>query len=130
MGLKGLHALNVVHLDIKPDNIFVKGGTFKIGDLGHACLAQMQTSPVSKPASSSMDIDEYFEHEEYLSSSCGMQVDEGDAKYMARELLEDEYGALPKADIFSLGASAYEMCLGRDLPPNGAEWASIREGAR
>ena len=34
-GIKELHALNIYHRDIKPDNIFFTGtGTWKIGDLG------------------------------------------------------------------------------------------------
>eukprot|EP00598_Pedospumella_elongata_P011809 CAMPEP_0184988102 /NCGR_PEP_ID=MMETSP1098-20130426/22969_1 /TAXON_ID=89044 /ORGANISM="Spumella elongata, Strain CCAP 955/1" /LENGTH=61 /DNA_ID=CAMNT_0027512773 /DNA_START=62 /DNA_END=244 /DNA_ORIENTATION=- len=37
-----------------------------------------------------------------------------------------------KADIFSLGATVYELCLGRYLGAEGeegiAEWHSIRDG--
>ena len=34
----------------------------------------------------------------------------------------------PQCDIFSLGATAYEICLGRPLPPNGPEWVALRQG--
>ena len=34
-GLHHLHSLNLVHLDIKPDNIYIAAeGVFKIGDFG------------------------------------------------------------------------------------------------
>lgn len=35
---------------------------------------------------------------------------------------------LTKADIFSLGATIYELLIGEDLPNNGEEWHAIREG--
>ncbi|KAJ4460520.1 putative membrane-associated tyrosine- and threonine-specific cdc2-inhibitory kinase [Paratrimastix pyriformis] len=35
LGLKWIHDRNIVHLDVKPDNIFIKGaGTLKLGDFG------------------------------------------------------------------------------------------------
>ena len=55
-------------------------------------------------------------------------VDEGDVRYMARELLNENRDHLPKADIFSLAASVYEMFLHSPLPSNGEEWAALREG--
>ena len=33
-----------------------------------------------------------------------------------------------KSDIFSLGATMYEICLNRPLPDNGNEWQDIRHG--
>lgn len=33
-GIKHLHDKNLCHMDIKPENIFVKDGVFKIGDMG------------------------------------------------------------------------------------------------
>jgi len=40
----------------------------------------------------------------------------------------EQYDHLPKGDIFSLGASMYEIALGRELPANGPEWNQIRDG--
>ena len=62
LGLKSLHEKDIVHLDIKPENI-LKGasGRYKIGDLG---LARLQTM---------------------LS-----EVSEGDSRYLAKEILSDD----------------------------------------
>jgi serine/threonine protein kinase len=99
----------MVHLDIKPANIFVKRQpssdhiTYKLGDLGLVTLAD----------------------------TCG-DVVEGDCRYLSKEVLHDDFRNLKQCDIFSLGATVYELCLqpGRPegLPPNGDEWHEIRSG--
>jgi wee1-like protein kinase len=33
LALDAVHKLKIVHLDIKPGNIFIKGGQYKLGDL-------------------------------------------------------------------------------------------------
>ncbi len=43
--MKGLHELNVIHRDIKLENILVHKGVLKIGDLG---FAKRLTDKVSK----------------------------------------------------------------------------------
>lgn len=50
---------------------------------------------------------------------------------MAPELLsqfidEDSIPDLSKADIFSLGASIYELMIGEELANNGSRWQAIR----
>ncbi len=80
-GLAFIHAKNLVHLDIKPDNIFLSINedlmTYKIGDLGHVT-----------------DIYDPF-------------VEEGDSRYLAREVLQQKYQLLPKADVFSLALTIF-----------------------
>jgi wee1-like protein kinase len=87
---------------LQPANIFVSGEVdvvYKLGDLGLATL----------------------NHD-------ARDVIEGDSKYLPRELLLEDFSALPMADIYSLGATVLEMALGRALPGSGPEWQQIRDG--
>jgi serine/threonine protein kinase len=47
---------------------------------------------------------------------------------MSKELLSGDHDDLTKSDIFSLGATMYEICLGKPLPSDGPEWQAIRAG--
>lgn len=105
LALEFLHNNSMVHLDINPDNIFVKNDQFKLGDFG------LVTKIWENNSSNSND-----------------DVEEGDSRYMSMELLAGDHTDLTKSDISSLGATVYEICLGRPLPVNGQEWQDIRSG--
>lgn len=106
-GLQQLHENDppFVHLDVKPDNILFVGEpsegkfTCKLADLGMATRA-----------------DGHYD------------VEDGDARYLAGEMLQENFSDLPKADVFSLGASVYELARGWPLPTHGEEWHAIRQG--
>uniref|UniRef100_T1JYP1 Membrane-associated tyrosine- and threonine-specific cdc2-inhibitory kinase n=1 Tax=Tetranychus urticae TaxID=32264 RepID=T1JYP1_TETUR len=98
--LKHLHERDLIHLDIKPDNIFIsKDGLFKLGDFGLVVKA------------SEIDIDE---------------VTEGDPKYLAKELMQGKF--TKAADIFSLGITTLELACDLEVPSNGNGWHQLREG--
>ena len=86
-GLQHIHSNGLVHMDIKPQNIFLtEDGTLKIGDLG-------------------------------MMREDGNVEDghEGDQTYMARELLDTNAKA-PSADIFSFGTYR-TMHVARSIAP-------------
>ncbi|KAA8543128.1 hypothetical protein F0562_021377 [Nyssa sinensis] len=98
-GLQFIHGKGITHLDVKPDNIYVKNGVYKLGDFGCATLLDRS-----------------------------LPIEEGDARYMPQEILNDRYDYLDKVDIFSLGAAIYELIRGSALPESGLLSLNLREG--
>eukprot|EP00871_Galdieria_phlegrea_P002199 jgi/Galph1/2980/GphlegSOOS_G1621.1 len=108
LGLAIYHDKGLVHLDIKPENIYITSDdVYKIGDLGLTASSESE-----------------------IISGYNLDLSEGDSRYIAPELLEENYDNLTKADIFSLGATAYELCRLSKLPllSGGDEWHQIRRG--
>lgn len=88
------HANGVIHQDLKPANVMVAGGTAKVMDFGIARRVQETMSTLSR-----------------------VEV-AGTPAYMAPEQ-ERGGGAGPAADVFALGACAYETLTGRTPFPSG-----------
>jgi Tol biopolymer transport system component len=97
-GLAAAHDRNIVHRDMKPDNVFiVSDGRVKILDFGIAKL----TRPSDDAAS----------HTGFpTETEPGMVV--GTAGYMSPEQVRGER-VDPRSDLFSFGAILYEMLTGR-----------------
>eukprot|EP00754_Rhynchopus_humris_P010493 Rhum_TRINITY_DN14159_c17_g1::Rhum_TRINITY_DN14159_c17_g1_i1::g.71239::m.71239/K08857/NEK1_4_5; NIMA (never in mitosis gene a)-related kinase 1/4/5 len=91
--LRYLHDRNIMHRDIKPDNIFLtKGGAIKLGDLGLA--KQLRQTPRG------------------AVTYTVFRGPAGQPSYMAPEQVRGlEHG--PPIDIWSFGCVLYEMCTGR-----------------
>jgi tRNA A-37 threonylcarbamoyl transferase component Bud32 len=117
LALELLHRKDMVHLDIKPENIFIRNDQYKLGDFG-------LVSKITRV------YDQEADNVRYQPAATN-DVEEGDSRYMSRELLTDGGTTsldLTKCDIFSLGATLYEICSGQPLPPNGPEWHTLRDG--
>ncbi|CAI9105353.1 OLC1v1004259C1 [Oldenlandia corymbosa var. corymbosa] len=97
--LQFIHERGIAHLDVKPDNIYVKNGVYKLGDFGCATLLDQS-----------------------------LPIEEGDARYMPQEILNEKYDCLDKVDIFSLGVTIYEIVRGSALPESGPHLLNLREG--
>ncbi|XP_077242478.1 WEE1-like kinase [Tasmannia lanceolata] len=97
--LRFIHERGIAHLDVKPDNIYVKDGIYKLGDFGCATLIDRS-----------------------------LPIEEGDSRYMPQEILNDKYEHLDKVDIFSLGAAIYELVKGSPLLESGPQFLNLREG--
>ncbi|CAH2308267.1 membrane-associated tyrosine- and threonine-specific cdc2-inhibitory kinase isoform X1 [Pelobates cultripes] len=100
-GLKHLHDRNLLHLDIKPANVFIAfSGVCKLGDFG--LMVELDGSDGSGDAQ------------------------EGDPRYMAPELLDGVFGKA--ADVFSLGMTLLEVSCNMELPTGGEGWQLLRQG--
>jgi wee1-like protein kinase len=65
-----------------------------------------------------------------LTHGISKEVEEGDCRYMAPELLNEETEKdLTKSDIYALGMTLIEILSGKPLPKNGNEWHEIRSKA-
>ena len=92
LGLQRAHESNLVHRDIKPSNVMLThGGEVKILDLGLARLEE--------PLAGGHDV-----------TSEGQIM--GTLNYMAPEQLGDSHAVDQRADIYSLGATLYNLLTG------------------
>ena len=124
--------ISYVVIVAQPENIFVKNNLYKLGDFG---LANAFTT-----------------NGEITSVA---DIEEGDSRYMSKDLLESNRpkdltkvcGAqfwihlivcmttslnssrvIRQCDIFSLGATMYEVCSRQPLPSCGQDWQDLRHG--
>lgn len=135
-GLLFLHSHGVLHLDVKPDNIYLSKGTWRIGDFGLAVARYQDGSTVGLLR---------VKGSLWRSGRCcwactclacltarfgtptGLPVpgpatlvqqdwEEGDGDYVAPELLARGGEPSPASDVFSLGATLYECATGDGAP--------------
>uniref|UniRef100_A0A1A9WLH8 Membrane-associated tyrosine- and threonine-specific cdc2-inhibitory kinase n=1 Tax=Glossina brevipalpis TaxID=37001 RepID=A0A1A9WLH8_9MUSC len=100
LALKSLHDRNLIHLDIKLDNVLIgDDDSCKLADFGLV-----------------IDVDRANRH----------QATEGDSRYVAPEIMMGKFSKA--ADIFSLGIAILELACFLELPANGPLWQQLRSG--
>jgi tRNA A-37 threonylcarbamoyl transferase component Bud32 len=98
-GVQALHERSLVHFDLKPANIFLKGEVARVGDYG---LSKLVTE-----------------------SRHSLSFGRGTPYYMAPEMLKRRGDA--RSDVYSLGVILFE-CLTGDVPFKGdSEWEVLRK---
>lgn len=99
-GLKCIHDKNLIHLDIKLENILITDDSIcKLADFGLV-----------------IDLNRENLH----------LATEGDSRYIAPELMLGKF--TKAADIFSLGIAIFELSTNLELPSNGLLWQQLRSG--
>jgi serine/threonine protein kinase len=107
-GLAYLHSKNppIIHQDIKPDNILIlRNGDFVITDFG---ISKQLRATLRKSAKS-------------LNSA-------GAISYMGPERFSKQYQAVMARDVWSMGASIFELATG-ELPFCGMGGSLLKQGA-
>ena len=98
-GIQAIHDHSLVHFDLKPANIFLRGDIARVGDYG---LSKLVTE-----------------------SRNSLSFGRGTPYYMAPEMLQRVGDA--RSDIYSLGIILFE-CLTGDVPFKGdTEWQVLRQ---
>ena len=97
-GLAALHERSLVHFDVKPANVFLKGAVARLGDYG---LSKLVTH-----------------------SRGSLSMGRGTPYYMAPEMLERRGDH--RSDVYSLGVMLYELLCGKVPFTGDSEWAVLK----
>jgi serine/threonine protein kinase len=149
--LQFMHAKGLAHMDMRPANIFVARSPY--ATLPHMSLLSMQMQPggassVAGEANLHLTNPTLPQLQNLilqggavlrlgdLGQCCQLGdtlLNEGESRYLPREVLNESTGLdLAKSDVFSLGATVYELLLGRQLGAGGdtgaIEWHELRDG--
>jgi serine/threonine-protein kinase len=100
-GVQALHDHGLVHFDVKPQNVFLKGDVARVGDFGLSKLAD--------------------------GSRASLSAARGTPHYMAPEVL-DRRGDR-RSDVYSLGCILYELLCGQPPFVGDDAWQVMKQHA-
>ena len=152
--LQFMHSKRMAHLDVRPANIFLArapGILLPTGSaVGARCVPQQVLTTVAGDDEAYLRWTNPTVLELQAHILDGMAVlrlgdlgqccrldepllNEGESRYLPREVLNESSGLnLASIDMFSLGATVYELLLGRQLGAGGdtgaIEWHELRDG--
>ncbi|MEO7965195.1 MAG: protein kinase, partial [Gemmatimonadaceae bacterium] len=115
--LAAAHAQGVVHRDVKPDNILLSGGFAMVTDFGVAKALERARAPGSIGGTAGS-----YGHTPALETLTALGTSLGTPPYMSPEQAAGDGRIDQRSDLYSLGATAYEMLTG--TPP--FEGASVQ----
>ena len=98
-GVAALHDRSLVHFDLKPANVFLKGNVARVGDYG---LSKLVTH-----------------------SRGSLSMGRGTPYYMAPELLQRRGDA--RSDVYSLGVMLFEILCGKVPFTGDSEWEVLKK---
>lgn len=112
-GIQAAHKVGICHRDLKPSNIMTSGdarmSTIKLTDFGIAKLAENEMQ---------VEMEKFEQDENTLTSSSTLL---GAVPYLAPECWSDWSGAGQPMDVWSLGAIACHLLLGKTPFGGGAQ---------
>ncbi|EGG21514.1 putative protein tyrosine kinase [Cavenderia fasciculata] len=150
LAVQHIHSHNMLHLDIKPENLFISSnGRLKVGDFGMALKCESNnnnnnsneeetTNNINDSVDTSptnIDENETTPKQNKKSDSNNLSIDEddlyydfieGDSRYLAIEFLNDKKLIGIHSDVFSIGVSFFEIVTGKEMPTNGPLWEQLR----
>lgn len=154
-GIDYIHKCNVLHLDLKPDNVLITEiGSLKISDFGMATRwprasaneilegagldtldlipqrRDSEASDMSVSSPSSSPVPSEMQREDRRRSVRSWHITpalerEGDREYLAPEVMFESKYGRP-ADMFSLGLIVLEAACSVEIPDNGEPWQKLR----
>lgn len=127
MALEFMHKRGMVHMDLRPANCFLttmaelSEDEFHLEDIPSSNQEDYIRTMVENRMVQRLYTLKLGDFGHCVRKEDVGEMNEGENRYFARELIDSDSKPLDltKADMFSLGASVYELCLGRFLTQSG-----------